>query len=56
MRSNISSGLQPLAANDIHKKPNDLEIAAYLPWLEAELRIVKPAIVVVSGLPLLNPF
>jgi len=46
----------PRGKRRIHKKPNDLEIAACLPWLEAELRIVKPAIVVVSGLPLLNPF
>ena len=39
----------PRGKRRIHQKPNELEIAACLPWLEAELRIVKPAIVVCLG-------
>src|SRR5207237_10141918 len=33
----------------IHQKPNAREIAAWRPWLEAELRIVKPKLVVAMG-------
>jgi len=33
----------------IHKKPNAEEIGACRPWLEAELRVVKPNIVVCLG-------
>jgi uracil-DNA glycosylase len=33
----------------IHQKPNSREIAACRPWLEAELRIVKPKLVVAMG-------
>src|SRR5207245_8408029 len=33
----------------IHKKPNSREIAACKPWLEAELRVVKPKLVVCLG-------
>ena len=33
----------------IHAKPNRMEIAACLPWLEAELDIVKPAVLVCLG-------
>ena len=33
----------------IHAKPNQMEIAACLPWLEAELDIVKPAVLVCLG-------
>src|SRR5882724_11248535 len=33
----------------IHKKPNSREIAACRPWLAAELRIVKPKLVVAMG-------
>jgi DNA polymerase len=33
----------------IHKKPNSEEIAACRPWLDAELRVVKPDIVVCLG-------
>jgi len=33
----------------IHQKPNAREIAACRPWLEAELRIVKPNLVVAMG-------
>jgi len=33
----------------IHQKPHSREIAACRPWLEAELRIVKPNLVVAMG-------
>jgi uracil-DNA glycosylase family protein len=33
----------------IHKKPSDTEIAACRPWLEAELALVKPEIIVCLG-------
>jgi uracil-DNA glycosylase family protein len=33
----------------IHKKPNDGEIRACMPWLEAELELVKPEVVVCLG-------
>jgi uracil-DNA glycosylase family protein len=33
----------------IHKKPNSREIAACRPWSEAELRIVRPKLVVALG-------
>jgi uracil-DNA glycosylase family protein len=33
----------------IHKKPNDREIRACHPWLEEEIRLTKPAVLVVLG-------
>jgi DNA polymerase len=33
----------------IHEKPNWSEVAACLPWLEAELAIVKPSVLVCLG-------
>ena len=33
----------------IHKKPNDAEIRACMPWLEAELELVRPEVVVCLG-------
>ena len=33
----------------IHKKPNDAEISACRPWLDAEIDVVKPAIIVCLG-------
>lgn len=33
----------------IHKKPNSAEIAACRPWLEAELELIQPEIVVCLG-------
>ena len=33
----------------IHKKPNDGEVRACMPWLEAELQLVKPEVVVCLG-------
>jgi uracil-DNA glycosylase len=40
---------EPKGKRRIHAKPNQLEIAACLPWLEAELDIVKPAVLVCLG-------
>ena len=40
---------EPRGKRRIHKKPNSREIAACRPWLEAELRIVKPKLVVAMG-------
>ncbi len=33
----------------IHKKPNQLEIVACRPWLEAEVAVVKPEVIVCLG-------
>ena len=33
----------------IHKKPNAIEIAACRPWLEAEIAVVKPDVIVALG-------
>jgi DNA polymerase len=40
---------EPRGKRRIHKKPNAREIAACRPWLEAELRLVKPKLVVLLG-------
>jgi uracil-DNA glycosylase family protein len=40
---------EPRGKRRIHKKPRASEIRACRPWLEAELRTVKPAIVVLLG-------
>src|SRR6058998_2619292 len=40
---------EPRGKRRIHQKPNSREIAACRPWLEAELRIVKPKLVVALG-------
>src|SRR6201982_753546 len=40
---------EPRGKRRIHKKPNSREIAACRPWLEAELRVVKPKLVVCLG-------
>src|ERR1700704_6631964 len=40
---------EPRGKRRIHQKPNSREIAACRPWLEAELRIVRPNLVVVMG-------
>src|SRR5438874_11736215 len=40
---------EPRGKRRIHKKPNSLEIAACRPWLEAELRLVRPKLVVAMG-------
>jgi len=35
----------------LHKKPNALEISACLPWLESEIAIVEPHVIVASVQP-----
>ena len=40
---------EPRGKRRIHQRPNSREIAACRPWLEAELRIVKPNLVVAMG-------
>src|SRR5437588_8729393 len=40
---------EPRGKRRIHQKPNSREIAACKPWLEAEVRIVKPKLVVAMG-------
>ena len=40
---------EPRGKRRIHKKPSAREIAACRPWLEAELRIIRPKIVVCLG-------
>ena len=37
------------SARRIHKKPNDAEIRACHPWLEEEIRLVQPQVVVCLG-------
>jgi DNA polymerase len=37
------------SARRIHKKPNDSEIRACHPWLDEEIRLVKPEVVVCLG-------
>lgn len=39
----------PRGKRRIHSKPSSMEIKACLPWLEAELEIVQPEIVVLLG-------
>src|SRR5213080_2177554 len=40
---------EPRGKRRIHKKPNSREIVACRPWLEAELRLVKPTLLVCLG-------
>lgn len=40
---------EPRGKRRLHKKPNMIEISACRPWLEAEIRAVKPGIVVLLG-------
>src|SRR5256714_1379876 len=40
---------EPRGKRRIHKKPNTREIAACRPWLEAEISLVKPKIIVCLG-------
>ena len=40
---------EPRGKRRIHKKPNSIEIAACRPWLEAELAVVKPDVIVALG-------
>src|SRR5215213_2935949 len=40
---------EPRGKRRIHKKPNATEIAACRPWLEAEIAVVKPDVIVALG-------
>jgi uracil-DNA glycosylase len=40
---------EPRGKRRIHKKPNSTEIAACRPWLEAELALIKPDVIVALG-------
>jgi DNA polymerase len=39
----------PRGKRRIHKKPNQLEATACRPWLEAEIEVVKPEVIVCLG-------
>jgi len=40
---------EPRGKRRIHKKPNSMEIRACRPWLEAEIALVKPQVIVALG-------
>ncbi|HEY2497857.1 MAG TPA: UdgX family uracil-DNA binding protein [Candidatus Angelobacter sp.] len=40
---------EPRGKRRLHKKPNIIEISACRPWLEAEINVVKPQVVVLLG-------
>jgi len=40
---------EPRGKRRIHKKPNSLEITACKPWIEAEIEVVKPEVIVCLG-------
>jgi DNA polymerase len=40
---------EPRGKRRIHKKPNGVEIAACRPWLDAELRLIKPKAIICLG-------
>ena len=40
---------EPRGKRRIHKKPNAVEITACRPWLDAEIRVVKPRAIVCLG-------
>jgi DNA polymerase len=40
---------EPRGKRRIHQKPDAIEIAACLPWLEAEIAVVRPDLVVCLG-------
>ena len=40
---------EPRGKRRIHKKPNGQEIAACRPWLEAEIALIKPDVIVALG-------
>src|SRR5207244_7156063 len=40
---------EPRGKRRIHQKPNSREIAACRPWMEAEMRLVKPKLVICLG-------
>ena len=40
---------EPRGKRRIHKKPNAIEIRACRPWLEAEIKVVKPRVIICLG-------
>src|SRR5687768_9675177 len=40
---------EPRGKRRIHKKPNSIEINACKPWLEAEIEVIKPEVIVCLG-------
>jgi DNA polymerase len=40
---------EPRGKRRIHKKPNSMEVAACRPWLEAEIQVVKPQVIICLG-------
>lgn len=40
---------EPRGKKRIHKKPNALEVSACRPWLEAEIAVTRPEVVVLLG-------
>jgi len=40
---------EPRGKRRIHKKPNQIEINACRPWLDAEIEVVRPTIIVCLG-------
>ena len=40
---------EPRGKRRIHKKPNTVQITACRPWLDAEIKVVKPEVVVLLG-------
>jgi DNA polymerase len=40
---------EPRGKKRIHKKPNAVEINACMPWLQAEIRVVKPRAIICLG-------
>lgn len=40
---------EPRGKRRLHKKPNSIQISACRPWLDAEIRVVKPQVVVLLG-------
>jgi DNA polymerase len=40
---------EPRGKRRIHKKPNGAEITACRPWLDAEIRVVKPRAIICLG-------
>jgi uracil-DNA glycosylase len=40
---------EPRGKRRIHKKPNSLEVAACRPWLDSEIEVVRPDVVVCLG-------
>lgn len=40
---------EPRGKRRLHKKPNALEISACRPWLEAEINVIKPQVLVLLG-------